>query len=543
MSIFHQFREWFIHEKLIRLDDESLQKARLIVYISFAGFLHGLVFSFFWLYEEIPLGAIANLLSLLLVLAVLFVFRLKGSTRFASHALALVLNLNLLFKIYLTGGQGEYALYWNILIPMFMTMINGLGSAIFWVGIVILEVAAYYILVYLNIPFPELVPPERYRIIEFAATIALICMVVIFNYFNEMLKKQYVCQLRETQKILKWGKERYALATDAGHVGVWEWYPGSDDIYLDPNLRKMMGISADEVLGGLGGWMRLIATEDIPQITPQIEALSQGKVERIEFHHRIVGKSGINHWLLTRASVVEYKNGKPYRILGAATDITNEKQTAEELRIALKEKDLLFKELNHRVKNNMQVITSLLNLSFSEVDDGRVAGILKEGQRRVKAMALVHERLSQSKNFSHLPFKSYIYTLAERIFYLYGIKQEQICLKIEGDDISLHHDIAVACALIVNEILTNALKHAFPEGHSGEIKISLLALEQNRLRLTISDNGVGLPADFDLSSAASIGFKIVDTLVKQMGGKIEIIRSNGTSFHIECVKEKTLNEV
>ncbi|HLC16085.1 MAG TPA: PAS domain-containing protein, partial [Thermodesulfovibrionia bacterium] len=300
-------------------------------------FLHGIIFAFLWLYEEIPLGAIANLLTVLAGIVVLFLFRFNGSIKITSYALSIIVNFNLLFKIWLTGGHGEYALYWNMIIPLYMTMINGLGAGILWAGIVVAEFSGYYVLVHLHIPFPELIQFESYRIIEYAASIALVFIVVLFSYFNETLMNQYISRLHQTQKVLKKGKERYAMATVAGGVGVWEWLPQSDSIYLDSHLRNMLGISDDEVIGGMDGWLKLVEPADVPDMKSKVDAVASGQEKSIEFYYRLVRRNGTNHWFLARAKAMEHESGKPSRILGTATDITNEKVAEEKLRIALKE--------------------------------------------------------------------------------------------------------------------------------------------------------------------------------------------------------------
>src|SRR3990172_10655951 len=188
----------------------------------------------------------------------------------------------------------------------------------------------------------------------------------------------------------------------------------------------------------------------------------------------------------------------------------------------------------------MQVISSLLNLSSFEFGDSKVKTVFQECQKRVEVMALVHEKLCQSDCLCDVAFRKYICSLAENIFFSYGIDQSRIRLKVDGDNVNLSYTEAVPCGLIVNEILSNALKHAFPDGRSGDIEISIELIESNKVRLTISDNGVGLPPDMDPYTSNSFGLKIIITLAKQLKGKIEITGTTGTRYCLEYEKNSSV---
>jgi len=209
------------------------------------------------------------------------------------------------------------------------------------------------------------------------------------------------------------------------------------------------------------------------------------------------------------------------------------KRSEEKILASLKEKEVLLKEIHHRVKNNMQVISSLLNLQSRRVKDPAVGEMLRESQRRIRSMALIHERLYQSSDLSRIEFSDYIRNLATHLFHSYQIDTSRIQLKIEADKIFLNINTAIPCGLIVNELISNALKHAFPNGRKGRLEIELHRVDKDGCILRVADDGVGFPEGLDLRRTETLGMQIVSTLVDQVEGRLEISRHNGTEFRLE----------
>gem|GEM_PF-3084491 len=212
------------------------------------------------------------------------------------------------------------------------------------------------------------------------------------------------------------------------------------------------------------------------------------------------------------------------------------KRAEEELKASLKEKEVLLKEVHHRVKNNLQVVSSLLYLQSEHIKDKHCLATIKESENRVRSMALVHEQLYQSEGLARVDFAEYIRNLATYLLRSHGVKPDAMTLKIDAEDVSLGIDTAIPCGLIISELISNSLEHAFPAGKSGgdresEIRINLNA-HDNKLTLIVSDNGVGLPGDLDFRNTESFGLHLVNTLVSQLEGTIELDRSGGTAFEI-----------
>ncbi len=213
-------------------------------------------------------------------------------------------------------------------------------------------------------------------------------------------------------------------------------------------------------------------------------------------------------------------------------DITERIAAEEQTRASLKEKEVLLKEIHHRVKNNLQVISSLLNLQSRHIHDQRDVAMFMDSQLRVKSMALIHENLYQTKNLARIDFAGYINKLSANLFRSFGINHSAVNLNLKIADVSLGIDTAVPCGLMISELVSNALKHGFPRGRMGAIDIELLTDGYGNHTLIVRDDGVGFPADLDLQTTKSLGLQLVGTLTEQIGGSIVLDRENGTEFRI-----------
>jgi PAS domain S-box-containing protein len=209
------------------------------------------------------------------------------------------------------------------------------------------------------------------------------------------------------------------------------------------------------------------------------------------------------------------------------------KRSEAQIRAQLEEKDVLLKEVHHRVKNNMQVISSLLNLQSRHVNDPGVLEMFRESQRRIRSMALVHERLYQSSDLSRVEFSQYLRNLATHLFHSYQADSSRIRLRIDAEQVCLNINTAIPCGLIVNELVSNALKHAFPEGRAGELRIDLRRMAGDGYALEVRDDGVGFPVGLDFRKTETLGMQIVNTLVEQISGRLNFDCQRGTAFRLE----------
>ena len=214
------------------------------------------------------------------------------------------------------------------------------------------------------------------------------------------------------------------------------------------------------------------------------------------------------------------------------TDITERKNAEDQIKASLREKEVLLREIHHRVKNNLQVISSLLRLQSRSAPDKEWRQIFAESQNRLQSIALIHELLYRSKNLADIDFRAYINSLTVQLFYAYGITGSRISLKTEVISAPMAINLAIPCGLIANELISNCLKHAFPPDRKGLITVSLASVS-DEYEFVIADDGVGLPETVDVAGGQSLGLSLVNTLVKQLKGEVEVRRWQGTQFRIK----------
>jgi two-component sensor histidine kinase len=244
-----------------------------------------------------------------------------------------------------------------------------------------------------------------------------------------------------------------------------------------------------------------------------------------------VKKDGTPFWCRATSSTFDHPE-HGLVLVAVQEDITERKFAQEKISTSLKEKEILLKEIHHRVKNNLQVITSLLYLQSHYTDDPNTRAMFRESQNRVRSMALVHEKLYQSDSLAYINFSEYVESLVNSLFAAYGTNRNNITAKISISVPHLDMDIALNCGLIINELVSNALKYGFPHGQSGEIKVALTELTPAHYLLIIEDNGVGFPAELDFRETETLGLQLVHNLTEQLKGSIEIDCSAGTQYKL-----------
>ncbi len=225
------------------------------------------------------------------------------------------------------------------------------------------------------------------------------------------------------------------------------------------------------------------------------------------------------------------QNGEPLCMATVTRDITERKQAEEKIKASLREKEILLQEIYHRVKNNLQIVSSLLDLQSQRIQEPHILEIFQSSQNRIRSMALLHENLYKSENLANVNFADYIYSLTTHLFQAYAMNPDNITLQIHVDEVSLNIDTALPCGLIINELVSNALKHGFPGNTKGTIWISF-SFETNQFSLIIGNDGRKLQNPIDFKTTQSLGLKLVDALVKQINGKIEIDSTQGLVFKI-----------
>lgn len=223
----------------------------------------------------------------------------------------------------------------------------------------------------------------------------------------------------------------------------------------------------------------------------------------------------------------------PLILCTVVQDITDRKEFENSLKDSIAEKEVLLREIHHRVKNNLQIISSLLNLQTVYIDDEEALNLFKESQNRVRSMSMIHESLYQSRDLAHIDFSIYISRLCNELLSSYGVNINLITLKTDLEKVFLDINTAIPCGLIITELFTNAIKYAFPEGRKGIINIKFHREKGDNFILEVSDDGVGLPEDIDMEQTKSLGMRLVNSLVDQLHGNIQLDTNSGTRFVIK----------
>lgn len=304
-------------------------------------------------------------------------------------------------------------------------------------------------------------------------------------------------------------------------------------VYANEQCEITMGYSKEEFYSPQFDFLTLIVPEHKDLIRKNFRSHMQGE-DVPPYDYVLVTKEGKRLDAIITTRLIRFEN--QLAILGIITDITERKRLEEQMKASLREKEILLRELNHRVKNNLQVITSLLRLQFLKIDDEGTRDMLRNSENRVLSMALVHEQLYNSTNVSQINFREYIRKLVPGLFTAYNAEEARINVRISiQSDVHLTLNKAIPLGLIVNELVSNILKHAFSHSSNEkpEIDITLVEKGGTHLQLTISDNGVGLPADYDVRGGQSLGLQLVVILAEeQLMGNIVFVSDNGlkTSF-------------
>ena len=302
-------------------------------------------------------------------------------------------------------------------------------------------------------------------------------------------------------------------------------------IYVSSGCEAVTGYLRDELeQNKLLAYSDLIYSEDREWLWSKCQLALEARVPCSNIY-RIVDKAGKVRWVQERATGVYAKDGTLQFIDGFIQDISDARLAEELVRTALREKEAMLKEIHHRVKNNLQIVSSLLNLQADKVKDPAVFDGLRDSQNRVRSMALVHETL-YSGNLGRIDLSEYLHALCRHLFRSYGVDSSQIGMVLNVSSTSLDLEQAIPLGLIINELVSNSLKYAFPDGASGQVEIEFLKLGEGRLSLVVSDDGVGLSESIDLKQLSSLGLQLVHDLAHQLAGSVKISRGNGTQFCI-----------
>jgi len=340
---------------------------------------------------------------------------------------------------------------------------------------------------------------------------------------------------KEAEEKLRNSEERLRLALKATNDVVWDW-----DVIKDAQLWNEAGTRVfgwTEIVEhpvSAGWWLERVHPDARQRVNDRFfEVVNNPDNTHWQDEYRFIRTDGSYADVLDRGYVLRDSEGKAVRMIGAMLDITERKLAEEEIRKALADNQALLRELYHRTKNNMYVISSMLAYQSAILPDERLQRVVLETENRIRAMALVHEMLYQSQSLSRIDFSVYLRELLGYLQISYSSASKNINLNLELAPVELLIDYAVPSGLVVNELVVNAFKHAFPNGRSGQVNIRLARIGKNEVELEIQDDGVGFPPGFDPKKATTMGLQIVRRTVEhQLGGKLDFRPTSGVHCRI-----------
>ncbi len=337
-------------------------------------------------------------------------------------------------------------------------------------------------------------------------------------------KKKQEDELRESE-------ERFRVIYNQAFIGIARISKAGRFILVNERVSGILGYSKEELYKK--AFFQLIHPDDSEGVLNRWDELSTStESSNFSMEHRFINNLNQEVFVNASVSLVRDSKGKPHYFIAAYEDISERKSAEIQIKESLKEKEILIKEIHHRVKNNMQVISSILNLQSLYIDDVKTIEMLKESQNRIKSMSFIHESLYQSNNLKHINFSEYIRNLASNLNQSSNLFRENIQLEFDLDETFLTLDTAIPLGLIINELITNSFKYAFEESKTGSVKISLKHLNPQTYSLSVSDTGKGLPNDIDIRNTETLGLQLVDTLVQQINASLSYSYQKGAIFVI-----------
>lgn len=346
---------------------------------------------------------------------------------------------------------------------------------------------------------------------------------------------------KRAEEALRESEEKHRNLFETMTQGIIYVDASGEILTANPAAQRILGLTLDQIKSRTAydsDWKAIHedGSEFLSESHPSVFALKS----RQEVRNVVMGvynpKSDEYRWININ-SVPQYTPGKtePFQAYSIFEDITDRKRAEEQIQKDLEEKKVLLREIHHRVKNNLKIVSSLLSLQVNHIKDKHTRDIFDESRNRVRSIELIHEELYRSKEFSKVSFEEYIEILARHLYNAYYPEPGRIELEIKVEDVSLGIDLAVPCGLIINELISNAFKHAFPPSFEGKgkIEIALHPTEAGEIELIVKDNGVGIPENLGIHNVESLGIKLVIIMAEdQLNGKVRLERREGTKFSI-----------
>ncbi len=343
-----------------------------------------------------------------------------------------------------------------------------------------------------------------------------------------------ITEYNAARQLSQESEQRYRLLADNAIDVIWTADLEGRFTYVSPSILQLRGITPEEAVQST--IEEAITPASYPVVRRALravvrDALAGTNSDPVYLEVEQPRKDGSTVWTEVTTRVIFGDEGKPLGLLGVSRDVSLRRAYREQLEMSLRDKDVLLREVHHRVKNNLQVISSLLNLQADSYNDPHARALLKESQQRIRSMALVHEKLYRSPHVSDIDFPDYITTMTTELLRSAG--SGGVTTRVTGDEIRLDIEKAIPAGLIVNELLTNALKHAFPPHvRDGQITVTVRHDGDGHVILSVEDNGIGIPPDMKVAEMRTMGMTVIHGLTAQLDGTITLLPGPGTRFRL-----------
>jgi len=319
---------------------------------------------------------------------------------------------------------------------------------------------------------------------------------------------------------------RYRAIVESTGDLICRFLPDTTLTFVNEAYCRYFGRSRQELIGA--PFLDLIPTTDRQNVLDQIDRLVRDKKTHT-YEHQVMKPNGDITWQRWSDQPILDEDGNFLELQSVGRDVTEERIAQQKIQESLQEKEVLLREIHHRVKNNLQIVSSLLKLQAAHLDDSQARATFADSHSRINSMALIHERLYRSGDLARVDFAAYTHDLMIHLFRSYGATRRGIVHQIDIPNLQLRVDNAIPCGLIINELVTNALKHAFPGQQEGQVTIRM-ACDEEGYRLTVQDDGVGLPPGLDIGQTDSLGLQLVHTLTAQLDGSLTLLAGPGAGF-------------
>ena len=358
----------------------------------------------------------------------------------------------------------------------------------------------------------------------------LLCVDAIPGTKKSIVSLTDITDRKQMEEDLRESKEQYKILAESSQDMIYVIDRDDRIEYVNGSAARGLDLQPEEIIGSLRSSFFHPAVADRQKL--RLNKVFDTGLPGHNEDAMIVG--GTEIWQDTHLIPLK-ADDEVYAVLGISRDITEHKRTEEMLKASIAEKELLLKEVHHRVKNNLQMVSALFYLQSLNFTDENTLKVFRDGQDRIKSIALIHESLYKSHNLGKVDFNEYIRQLVSHLSQSYGDTLGKVDFKVNTENIFLNINTAIPCGMIINELISNSLKHAFPDGRSGEICIDISS-EDGSFKLVVSDNGIGFKEGLNIKESKTLGFQLVETLVKQIDGNMSLDMVNGTKYEIHFIE-------